>query len=140
MLLIQNIGRLSSFSTISTVGRTESASMKDHEYIAGPNGLTIPAGQLVKGDVIRLTCVSGEPLRLTPSKAGEPGKEEARTAVAEIERVRIGVDRWPVRCACGAQRWVPYYLIPGAPAAGCNNCGHIIYLTHEMWEIIRGGK
>ena len=25
-------------------------------------------------------------------------------------------------------RWTAYNLIPGAPAAGCGNCGHVVYL------------
>lgn len=34
-------------------------------------------------------------------------------------------------------RWVHYRLIPGSPAAGCGDCGHIVYLTPEVYGAVR---
>lgn len=54
--------------------------------------------------------------------------------MAEITRV----DDVPRECpSCGkVVNWMPYYLIKGAPAAGCGQCGHIIYFTKmpARWE------
>jgi hypothetical protein len=33
--------------------------------------------------------------------------------------------------------WHPYIHIPDAPAAGCGNCGHVIYLTKDIVSGLR---
>jgi hypothetical protein len=33
--------------------------------------------------------------------------------------------------------WQQYKLIPDAPAAGCGNCGYIVYITREAYIDVR---
>ncbi len=52
------------------------------------------------------------------------------------------VDKLPSPCpGCGRknvdEQWVHYRLIPGAPAAGCGNCGHVIYVTDTRFGTLR---
>lgn len=61
------------------------------------------------------------------------------TAVAEVERVAKPPKHCP-RCNRENGRiagWHQYRLIPGAPAAGCGGCGHVVYITRDAYLDVR---